>query len=71
MISDRAVAWIIYVILAVWSVGMVISMVPGSTYRMDPLVHAIFSATVVAALTYRMKKDADHENENGPGSHRK
>lgn len=71
MISDRAVAWIIYVVLAVWSIGMLASMWPHSTYRMDPIVHGIFSATVVAALTYRMKKDSTRESDDSSGSHRK
>lgn len=61
MISDRGVAWIIYVVLGIWSIGMLLSMWPGSSYKMDPIVHGIFSATVVASLTYRMKKDADND----------
>lgn len=71
MITDRGATIIVYVVLGVWGVGMLASMWPGSTYRMEPTVHGIFTATVVASLTYRMKKDADERNSKTGGSHRK
>lgn len=67
MISDRGATVIVYVVLAVWGIGMLVSMWPGSTYKMEASVHGIFTATVVGSLTYRMKKDADKSG----GSHRK
>lgn len=65
MMSDRGAAWVIYVVLGVWSAAMVASMWPGSDYRMDPIVHGIFSATVVTSLTYRIKKDSDTRPPSG------
>lgn len=70
MISDRAVSWIIYVVLGVWTAAMIASMWPGSSYRVDPYLHGIFSSTVVASFVYRMKKDSDDANRDS-GSHRK
>lgn len=71
MISDRGATVIVYVVLAIWGLGMLASMWPGSDYRMEPSVHGIFTATVVGSLTYRMKKDADKDKDNSGGSHRK
>jgi hypothetical protein len=70
MISDRGATIIVYVVLGIWGLGMLASMWPHSTYRMEPTVHGIFTATVVGSLTYRMKKDADKDRQDG-GSHRK
>lgn len=71
MISDRGATVIVYVVLGVWGIGMLVSMWPQSTYRMEPLVHGIFTATVVASLSYRMKKDADEKTDQSGGSHKK
>lgn len=71
MISDRGATIIVYVVLGIWGLGMLASMWPGSTYRMEPSVHGIFTATVVGSLTYRMKKDADKDRDSSGGSHRK
>ena len=69
MISDRGATLIVYVVLGIWGAGMLASMWPGSEYRVDPIVHGIFTTTVVGSLTYRMKKDADSDKTGG--SHRK